>query len=60
MTSSAPARVAAENYRDRFPIFGHSIYLNSCSLGALSLRARARVNEYQDRWEETHPTDQLL
>ena len=45
MTSSAPARVAAENYRDRFPIFGHSIYLNSCSLGALSLRARARVNE---------------
>src|SRR6476469_5622296 len=52
MTSSAPARVAADNCRDRFPIFRHSTYLNSCSLGALSLRARARVNEHLDLWEQ--------
>ena len=48
-TLSASASVAS--YRDEFPIFRHSIYLNSCSLGALSLRARARVNEYLDLWE---------
>jgi selenocysteine lyase/cysteine desulfurase len=51
MTSPAPARVATESYRERFPIFRHSVYLNSCSLGALSLRARERVNEYLDLWE---------
>jgi kynureninase len=47
LTSAAPAT----GYRDEFPIFRHSIYLNSCSLGALSVRARARVNEYLDLWE---------
>lgn len=45
---SAPPR---RQYRDEFPIFRHTIYLNSCSLGALSLRSRARVNEYLDLWE---------
>jgi len=38
-------------YRDQFPVFGHTIYLNSCSLGALSQRSRSRVNEYLDLWE---------
>ncbi len=38
-------------YREEFPVFRHSIYLNSCSLGALSCRARRRVNEYLDQWE---------
>ncbi|HLS47279.1 MAG TPA: aminotransferase class V-fold PLP-dependent enzyme [Gemmatimonadales bacterium] len=42
---------AVKTYRDEFPIFRHSVYLNSCSLGALSVRARARVNEYLDLWE---------
>ena len=51
MPSSAPAPVATESYRERFPIFRHSTYLNSCSLGALSIRARERVNEYLDLWE---------
>ncbi len=51
MTSTARAPAAALSHRDQFPIFRHSIYLNSCSLGALSLRARARVNEYLDLWE---------
>lgn len=41
----------AQRYRAEFPIFGHSIYLNSCSLGALSRRSRARVNEHLDLWE---------
>jgi len=38
-------------YRDEFPIFRHTTYLNSCSLGALSLRARAATEEYLDAWE---------
>lgn len=46
-TSAAPAKT----YREEFPIFRRSIYLNSCSLGALSLRTRARINEYLDLWE---------
>lgn len=49
MTLMSAAPVTA--YRDEFPIFRHSIYLNSCSLGALSLRTRARVNECLDLWE---------
>jgi selenocysteine lyase/cysteine desulfurase len=49
MTLASPG--AVKTYRDEFPIFRHSTYLNSCSLGALSVRARARVNEYLDLWE---------
>ena len=45
---SAPPR---RQVRDEFPIFRHAVYLNSCSLGALSSRSRARVNEYLDLWE---------
>ena len=41
----------AVRYRDEFPIFRQSVYLNSCSLGALSRRSRARVNTYLDQWE---------
>lgn len=46
-----PDPLALPTYRDEYPIFRHSVYLNSCSLGALSVRARARVNEYLDLWE---------
>lgn len=46
---SAPS--LAQRYRAEFPIFRDTVYLNSCSLGALSLRTRARVNEYLDQWE---------
>ena len=49
MTLATPG--AVQTYRDEFPIFRHSTYLNSCSLGALSVRARARVGEYLDLWE---------
>jgi kynureninase len=38
-------------YRSEFPIFERQIYLNSCSLGALSRRSRARVNAFLDEWE---------
>ena len=39
------------DYRAEFPIFRRSVYLNSCSLGALSTRSRAKVAEFLDLWE---------
>jgi kynureninase len=50
MTATAPVNRLAR-YRDEFPIFDRATYLNSCSLGALSRRARAAVNNYLDQWE---------
>ncbi|HUR95946.1 MAG TPA: aminotransferase class V-fold PLP-dependent enzyme [Gemmatimonadales bacterium] len=47
VAAAAPPR----DYRAEFPIFRRSIYLNSCSLGALSRRSRARVDEFLDLWE---------
>lgn len=38
-------------WRSEFPIFQHTTYLNSCSLGALSRASRIRVNDYLDQWE---------
>ena len=49
MTLASPG--AVKTYRDEFPIFRHSTYLNSWSLGALSVRARAEVIECLDLWE---------
>ena len=39
------------DYRAEFPVFRHSTDLNRCSLGALSVRSRSRVNECLDLWE---------
>ena len=39
------------DYRNEFSIFERCTYLNSCSLGALSRRSRARVNHYLDLWD---------
>ncbi|MEO8139275.1 MAG: aminotransferase class V-fold PLP-dependent enzyme [Gemmatimonadota bacterium] len=50
MTATAAAPSLAR-YRDEFPIFRHTTYLNSCSLGALALRVRAATEEYLDVWE---------
>ncbi len=50
--SAATAPAPPRDYRAEFPIFRRSLYLNSCSLGALSTRSRARVNQYLDLWEE--------
>jgi selenocysteine lyase/cysteine desulfurase len=38
------------HYRPEFPIFADKIYLNSCSLGALSIRAEKRVSEFLETW----------
>ena len=37
-------------YRSEFPIFRDTVYLNSCSLGALSIRAEKRVREFLSTW----------
>ena len=38
--------------RTRFPILGRCNYLNSCSLGALSDRAEARLSDFTSKWHE--------
>ena len=43
---------ALGRWRDDFPVFRSSVYLNSCSLGALSRRTRAAVVEVLDLWEQ--------
>jgi selenocysteine lyase/cysteine desulfurase len=45
-----PAHDDLLRYRPDFPIFEKVNYLNSCSLGALSVRAMAGVNEYLTLW----------
>jgi selenocysteine lyase/cysteine desulfurase len=37
-------------WRAEFPILGRSTYLNSCSLGALSRRAEARIATFHEQW----------
>src|SRR5881398_3983241 len=39
-------------YRGEFPIFRDGIYLNTCSLGALGERARRRVSQFLDVWQQ--------
>ena len=48
--ASVPA-VGLSQYRAEFPVFARQIYLNTCSLGALSRRSRARVATFLDEWE---------
>ena len=50
-----------EQFRARFPIFGHRIYLNSCSQGALSLEVEAAVGAFLDSWRsEGSPWDRWV
>jgi len=37
-------------YREEFPIFRETTYLNSCSLGALGVRVRRAVDQCLDLW----------
>ncbi len=37
--------------RSEFPVFEHTTYLNTCSLGALSRRTRGAVNQFLDLWQ---------
>jgi kynureninase len=39
-------------YRDRFPILGHTTYLINHSLGAMPVGAEGRVREYARTWAE--------
>ncbi|HUS15140.1 MAG TPA: aminotransferase class V-fold PLP-dependent enzyme, partial [Chloroflexia bacterium] len=45
-----PAHDDLLSYRADFPIFEQVNYLNSCSLGALSVRAIDGINEYMRLW----------
>ncbi len=38
------------NWRAEFPILSRKTYLNSCSLGALSHRAEARISQFHEDW----------
>lgn len=44
------ARVNWEAWRGEFPILARTNYLNSCSLGALSRRAEARIAQFHNEW----------
>ena len=39
-------------WRAEFPILARKTYLNSCSLGALSLRAEAKLRTFLDEWHD--------
>jgi selenocysteine lyase/cysteine desulfurase len=39
-------------YRAEFPILGRKIFLNSCSLGALSRRSMDAMARFQENWNE--------
>ncbi|WIG57621.1 MAG: Cysteine desulfurase [Ktedonobacterales bacterium] len=54
-TSSRPGREPHRDllkYREEFPILQHKTYLNSCSLGPLSLRSMAGMARFQEYWNE--------
>ena len=50
-SSVQPRALGLAKYRGEFPIFRDSIYLNTCSLGALGERTRRKVAEYLDLWQ---------
>lgn len=39
-------------FRDQFPIFESTVYLNTCSLGALSRHSRASVDHFLRLWQQ--------
>jgi len=51
---AAPAITEAEAtaYRNEFPIFDHTTYLNNCSLGPLSRGAMYALEQYQADWSQ--------
>lgn len=49
LASTASAHALA-GYRAEFPVFERQVYLNTCSLGALSTRSRRRTEEYLRIW----------
>ncbi|MDR7417558.1 MAG: aminotransferase class V-fold PLP-dependent enzyme [Armatimonadota bacterium] len=51
MTTGSPG-TDLERYRAEFPIFATSLYLNTCSLCALSTRVEAAVGRFVSLWHE--------
>ena len=43
--------MTVEQFRARFPIFGRTVYVNSCSQGALSLDVRAALDTFTASWD---------
>jgi selenocysteine lyase/cysteine desulfurase len=39
-----------DQFRARFPIFGHAVYVNSCSQGALSLDVQTALGAFLESW----------
>src|SRR2546421_5308575 len=52
MEAAAVALDAAAAFRKQFPIFEHSIYLSSCSQGALARPVEAALREFMASWHE--------
>ena len=50
-SSVKPRALGLAKYRSEFPIFRDSVYLNTCSLGALGERSRRKVAEFLDIWQ---------
>lgn len=50
MTGARTTAHRLARYRAEFPVFERQIYLNTCSLGALSRRSRAKVEAFLDEW----------
>jgi kynureninase len=53
MTETATRSITEEEaarYRNEFPIFERTVYLNSCSLGPPSIRAIAALEQYGSDW----------
>jgi kynureninase len=50
-SSTQPRALGLARYRGEFPIFRESVYLNTCSLGALGERSRRKVAEFLDIWQ---------
>src|SRR5437764_10389430 len=48
---ASPGLHALARYRSEFPIFRETVYLNTCSLGALGERARRRIAQFVDVWQ---------
>jgi selenocysteine lyase/cysteine desulfurase len=50
-SSVQPRVLGLARYRGEFPIFRDSVYLNTCSLGALGERSRRKVAQFLDIWQ---------
>ena len=44
------AALTLDQFRARFPIFGHAVYVNSCSQGALSLDVQTALEAFVESW----------